>query len=128
MEWLGLFSNDPLPGPPAPVDILTQRMLEKMSYNEGERDLLVLQHTFFAEFPDKTEHITSTMIDFGIPGGDSSMNRTVGLPAAVAVRFILEGRFDEPGVQVPVMKEFYEPAIEELERLGIQFTEEVKTI
>jgi saccharopine dehydrogenase-like NADP-dependent oxidoreductase len=128
MEWLGLFSNDPLPGPPAPVDILTQRMLEKMSYNEGERDLLVLQHTFIAEFPDKKEHITSTMIDFGIPGGDSSMNRTVGLPAAVGVRFILEGRFTQPGVIVPVMKEFYEPALEELQRLGIQFSEEVKTI
>ena len=126
MEWLGLFSDDPLPGPPAPVDILTQRMLEKMSYNEDERDLLVLQHTFVAEFPDRTENITSTMIDFGIPGGDSSMNRTVGLPAAVGVRFILEGRFDQPGVIVPVMKEFYEPAIEELQRLGIQFTEEVK--
>jgi len=127
MEWLGLFSNDPLPGPPAPVDILTQRMLEKMSYNEGERDMLVLQHTFVAEFPERTEHITSTMIDFGIPGGDSSMNRTVGLPAAVAVRFILEGRFKEPGVQVPVMKDFYEPALEELQRLGIQFTEEMTT-
>ena len=128
MEWLGLFSGDPLPGPPAPVDILTQRMLEKMSYNENERDLLVLQHTFVAEFSDKTEHITSTMIDFGIPGGDSSMNRTVGLPASVAVRFILEGRFDEPGVKVPVMKEFYEPALAELERLGIQVTEAVETV
>ena len=62
MEWLGLFSTDPLPGPTAPVDILTQRMLEKMSYNEGERDLLVLQHTFVAEYPGKKEHITSTMI------------------------------------------------------------------
>jgi saccharopine dehydrogenase-like NADP-dependent oxidoreductase len=128
MEWLGLLGNDPLPGPEAPVDILTARMLDKMSYNEGERDLLVLQHTFVAEFSDRTEHITSTMIDFGIPGGDSSMNRTVGLPAAVAVRFILEGRFNQPGVVVPVMKDFYEPAIEELERLGIQFSEEVKTV
>jgi saccharopine dehydrogenase-like NADP-dependent oxidoreductase len=128
MEWLGLFSRDPLSGPTAPVDILTQRMLEKMSYNENERDLLVLQHTFVAEFADKTEHITSTMIDFGIPGGDSSMNRTVGLPAAVGVHFILDGRFTQPGVIVPVMKEFYEPAIAELERLGIQFTEEVKRV
>ena len=128
MEWLGLLGNDPLPGPAAPVDILTARMLDKMSYNEGERDLLVLQHTFVAEFSDRTEHITSTMIDFGIPGGDSSMNRTVGLPAAVAVRFILEGRFNQPGVIVPVMKEFYEPALEELERLGIQFSETVETV
>jgi saccharopine dehydrogenase (NADP+, L-glutamate forming) len=127
MEWLGLLGADELPGPSAPVDILTARMLEKMSYAEGERDMLVLQHTFVAEFPDRTEHITSTMIDYGIPGGDSSMNRTVGLPAAVAVRFILEGRFTQPGVQVPVMKEFYEPALVELERLGIQFSESVSS-
>jgi len=127
MEWLGLLGEGLLPDEKAPVDILTAHMLVKMSYNEGERDLLVLQHTFVAEFSDRTEHITSTMIDFGIPGGDSSMNRTVGLPAAVAVRFILEDRFSQPGVVVPVMKEFYEPAIEELQRLGIQFSEEVKT-
>jgi len=127
IEWLGLLGSDPLPGPDAPVDILTARMLEKMSYNEGERDMLVLQHTFMAEYTDRREYITSTMIDFGIPGGDSSMNRTVGLPAAVGVRFILEGRFTTPGVIVPVMPEFYEPALEELERLGIQFTEQVKT-
>jgi saccharopine dehydrogenase-like NADP-dependent oxidoreductase len=126
MVWLGLFGSDPLPGPNAPVDILTARMLEKMSYNPGERDMLVLQHTFMAEYPDRREHITSTMIDFGIPGGDSSMNRTVGLPAAVGVRFILEGRFTQPGVIVPVMKEFYEPAIAELERLGIVFNEQVE--
>ena len=128
MEWLGLLGDGPLPGPNAPVDILTSHMLDKMSYDEGERDMLVLQHTFVADFPNRTEHITSTMIDFGIPGGDSSMNRTVGLPAAVAVRFILEGRFNQAGVQVPVMQDFYEPALEELERLGIQFTEEVKTV
>jgi len=127
MEWLGLLGDDPLPGPKAPVDILTKRMLEKMSYSEGERDMLVLQHTFVAEFPDRVEHITSTMIDFGIPGGDSSMNRTVGLPAAVGARFILEGRFSQPGVIVPVMPEFYESALEELERLGIQFSEEVES-
>jgi len=126
MEWLGLLGSDPLPGPGAPVDILTARMLEKMSYKPGERDMLVLQHTFMAEYSDRREHITSTMIDFGIPGSDSSMNRTVGLPAAVGVRFILEERFTKPGVIVPVMKEFYEPAIAELERLGIVFSERVE--
>jgi hypothetical protein len=30
-------------------------------------------------------------------------------------------------VIVPVMKEFYEPALAELERLGIQFSENVQT-
>jgi len=123
MEWLGLFGETPLPGPKAPVDILTAHMLNRMSYKEGERDLLVLQHTFVAEYPGRREKITSTMIDFGIPGGDSSMNRTVGLPAAVAARFILEGRYTRPGVAMPVMPEFYEPALAELQRLGISFTD-----
>jgi saccharopine dehydrogenase-like NADP-dependent oxidoreductase len=128
MEWLGLFGDDPLPGPKAPVDILTARMLERMSYSEGERDMLVLQHTFIVEYPGRKERIRSTMIDFGIPGGDTSMNRTVGLPAAVGVRFILEGRLTQPGVLVPVMPSFYEPALEELQRLGIGFSEKVETI
>jgi len=128
MAWLGLFSDEPLPPPRAPVDILTHRMLEKMSYGEGERDMLVLQHTFIAKYPDRRERITSTMVDFGIPGGDSSMNRTVGLPAAVAARLVLEGKFHRPGVVVPVMAELYEPVLEELGRLGISFTESVEEL
>jgi len=126
IEWLGLLGSDPLPGPAAPVDILTARMLEKMSYDEGERDMVVLQHTFMADFADRREYITSTMVDFGVPGGDSAMNRTVGLPAAVGVRYILEGRFIQPGVVIPVMPEFYQPALEELQRHGIRVTEEIK--
>lgn len=129
MAWLGLFSDVPIAdGATAPVDILTARMLDTMSYAPGERDMLVLQHTFIAEYPGRTERITSTMIDFGIPGGDSSMNRTVGLPAAIGVRFILEERFTQPGVVVPVMPELYEPALEELERLGIHFEETVEIL
>jgi saccharopine dehydrogenase-like NADP-dependent oxidoreductase len=128
MEWLGFFGDDPLPGPKAPVDVLTARMLDKMSYNDGERDMLVLQHTFIAELADRKEKITSTMIDFGIPGGDSSMNRTVGLPAAVGTRFLLEGKYKKAGVVVPVEAEFYEPALKELQRLGISFTDTVETI
>ena len=128
LEWLGLLGPDPLPGPSAPIDILTARMLEKMSYKAGERDMVVLQHTFMAEFPDRRDYITSTMVDFGIPGGDSAMNRTVGLPAAVGVRYILEGRFTRPGVVIPVLPEFYEPALEELQRHGIRVTEETKSV
>jgi len=128
IEWLGLLGSDPLPGPAAPIDILTARMLEKMSYEEDERDMVVLQHTFMAEFPDRREYITSTMVDFGIPGSDSAMNRTVGLPSAVGVRSILEGRFTQAGVVIPIMPEFYEPALEELQRHGIRVTEVIKTV
>jgi saccharopine dehydrogenase (NADP+, L-glutamate forming) len=129
LDWLGLFSSAPLPaGCRSPLDVLTATMLAKMSLAPGERDLLILQHQFLAEFPDHKEKITSTMIDFGIPNGDSSMNRTVGLPAAVGVRLILEGKVASRGVLVPVLPEIYEPALVELERLGIQFTEKTERV
>ena len=129
LEWLGLFSNTRLPADcRSPLDVLTTTMLSKMSYAPGERDLLILQHEFLVEYPDHKEHITSTMIDFGIPNGDSSMNRTVGLPAAVGARMVLEGQIKARGVLVPVLPEIYEPARAELQRLGIRFTEKVERL
>lgn len=129
LEWLGLLSDDPLPVTKgAPIDILTARMLEKMQFEEGERDLLILQHEFMAEYPDQRQKITATMVDFGIPHGDTSMSRTVGLPAAIGVRMILQGKINLTGVHTPVVPEIYEPVLEELERLGIGFTETWETI
>jgi len=128
LAWLGLLGDDPLPaGAHAPIEILTARMLERMSYAPGERDLLVLRHEFRAEFPDREARITSTMVDFGIPGGDSSMSRTVGLPAAIGVKLILQGKIRLTGVQTPVVPEIYEPVLTELEELGLRFDERWET-
>jgi len=129
LEWLGLLSDDPLPlKKGAPIDILTARMLEKMQYQEGERDMLILQHEFLAEYPGRREKVTSTMIDFGIPHGDTSMSRTVGLPAAIGVRLILQGEINLTGVHTPVIPEIYAPVLAELEQLGIHFTEKWETL
>ena len=124
LAWLGLLSDDPLPaGARSPIDVLTAAMLEKMRYAPGERDMLILKHIFEAEFPNRREQLTSTMVDFGIPYGDTSMARTVGLPAAIAVKLILTGEVILTGVQTPVVPEIYEPVLAELESLGIQFDE-----
>jgi len=124
LVWLGLLSNEPLPLPRgAAIDLLTARMLTTMSYAPGERDMLLMQHQFRAAYRDRQEKIVSTLVDFGIPHGDSSMARTVGLPAAIGVRLILEGKLDLPGVQIPVLPAIYEPVLAELEALGIRLTE-----
>jgi saccharopine dehydrogenase (NADP+, L-glutamate forming) len=126
-EWLGLFSDEPLPVTEgSPLDVLVANMLAKMQYDEGERDMLVMQHEFIAEYPDRKEKITSTMIDYGIPHGDTSMSRTVGLPAAIAVRMILQGEIELTGVHRPVMPEVYEPVMAELEELKIGFKETIE--
>jgi saccharopine dehydrogenase (NADP+, L-glutamate forming) len=102
-------------------------MLSKMKYAPGERDMLVMQHEFVAEYSDRTEKITSTMIDYGIPNGDSSMSRLVGLPAAIAARMVVQREIDLTGVHTPVIPEIYEPVLAELAALGVSFTETIET-
>jgi saccharopine dehydrogenase (NADP+, L-glutamate forming) len=129
IEWLGLFSGEPLPATTgSPLDVLVARMLAKMQYAVGERDMLVMQHEFVAQYPGRREKITATMIDYGIPHGDTSMSRTVGLPAAIAVRMILQGQVELTGVHRPMMPEIYEPVLTELKELGIGFTEKVEPL
>jgi saccharopine dehydrogenase (NADP+, L-glutamate forming) len=130
LAWLGLFSDDPLPkGQASPLDVLTARMQSKMAYKPGERDMLIMQHQFVAQYPDHKEAITSTMIDYGVPHSDTSMSRTVGLPAAIAVRLVLHGEISGlTGVQVPVIPEIYEPVLAELARLGISLMEKVELL
>ncbi|MBM3285639.1 MAG: saccharopine dehydrogenase, partial [Candidatus Aminicenantes bacterium] len=125
LEWLGLLSDDPLPlQKGSALDIVAARMIEKLQYGEGERDMIVLQHEFIAGYPDGgRERILSTLIDFGLPGGDSSMARTVGLPAAIGTKLILEGKIKETGVYIPVLPEMYIPILAELRGLGIAFRE-----
>jgi len=123
-EWLGFFDETPIPiTKGGAVDVLTAIMLDKMSYEEGERDLLVLHHQFIAEYPNKTQKITSTMIDYGIPNGDSSMARTVSLPAAIGVHMILRGEITVKGVYMPTLPNIYTPVLKELENLNIKVIE-----
>ena len=129
LEWLGFLSDDPLPRDArSALDVLAKRMQEKMRYAPGERDLLVMQHEFIARFPDHKERITSTMIDYGIPYGDTSMSRTVGLSVAIATKLILQGKINLTGVQVPVLPEIYEPVLAELDELGIGFSEKIEKV
>jgi len=127
LEWLGLFNQDifDCEGTTA-IDLLAGLMSKKMAYDEGERDMVALEHRFKASFPDHLESITSTLVDYGIPRGDSSMSRTVSLPVAIVVKLILEGKVDLTGVRIPIDPIIYEPVLKELKTLGIKFKEDVK--
>ncbi len=123
LEWLGLFSDDPLPPGDSVMDVFSARMLAKMAYGPDERDMVVLHHTFTIQYPNRTETRTSTLVDYGIPGGDSAMARTVSLPAALCARLILEGNVPQTGVQIPTLSEIYQPVLTQLEHFDIRLDE-----
>lgn len=125
LTWLGMFEGAALPeSDTSPLDALVSRMVERLQYKAGERDMIVLQHEFIAEYGDRKEFMRSTLVDFGEPGGPSAMSRTVGLPAAIGVLRILDGTIRDRGVVVPVTPEVYNPILDELETAGIRFREE----
>jgi saccharopine dehydrogenase-like NADP-dependent oxidoreductase len=68
------------------------------------------------------------MVDYGIPNGDSSMSRTVSLPAAIGVDMILTGRIQERGVLRPVTPGIYNPVLDELASLAISCQEKTESL
>jgi saccharopine dehydrogenase (NADP+, L-glutamate forming) len=52
MKWIGLFSDTPIIPRGNPLDTLCATLEEKMQYEEGERDMCILQHKFIAEYKD----------------------------------------------------------------------------
>lgn len=126
LEWLGLFTDEKVPEMNNRLDILSEKLLEKMPYAPGEKDMLLMRHTFVVENADQSENtITSTLIDYGIPNADSSMARTVSLPLAIGIKLMAEGKINLTGVQIPIKKEIYEPVLKGLADLNIKMAEHI---
>ncbi|MFO7714029.1 saccharopine dehydrogenase C-terminal domain-containing protein [Desulfosarcina sp.] len=125
LEWLGLLSDRRLKiGTASVFEMFAHTLKNRLVYGEGEMDLLVMHHEFEAIYPDlPRQRIQSTLIDCGIPGGDSSMSRTVGYPVGIAASLVAEGKVNQVGVIRPVHPEIYTPLLAECRRLGICFKE-----
>ena len=126
LEFIGLLSDEPIPHERfGLLDVLADRMMKTLVFAEGERDMLLMRHDLDFDYEDgaRKERITAIMVDYGIPRGDSSMARTVSLPAAIGVRMLLQGKIPQRGVHIPLEPGIYQPVLAELDKLGISFTE-----
>jgi len=158
MEWLGLLSaSQPLlrssssvSSTPSVMELLCAILQEKLSYAPGERDLVVMYHEFLlADSKGRRSVATSSLVSYGgddavtnpnplivnTAGGGgkkgfSAMSRTVGLPAAIGVQMILDGKLRSgQGVIRPIKKDVYEPVLKEMEeKEGVKFIEEEKIL
>lgn len=124
LKWLGLFDNKSIAIPKGTnLDVLLDRMLNKMSYESHEKDMTILHIDILAEFPGgKKERRLATMLAEGEPNGESAMSRAVALPAAIAGGLVLEGKIKATGAKMPpTLSELYKPALEKLARFGFEF-------
>ncbi len=125
MEWLGLFSDYMVAmDEGSNFDMVADLMLKKMMLPEGARDMVIMLHSFLVGNADgSTEVVKSRLLDFATKE-DTSIARTVSLPAAIAVKMILDGKITDKGVHIPVSKSIYKPILSELEKRGIAMREE----
>ena len=90
----------------------------------GDLDLVVMQHKFEYNLNGKTEtHISSLSVK-GENETATAMSKTVGLPMAIASKLILNGKIKSKGVAIPVVSEIYEPVLNELIEHNVVFKEE----
>lgn len=130
LRWIGIFSETEMIEPRGTIlDTLCATLENKMRYEAGERDMVMLQHKFDVSYPNgRTETRTSTLLDYGAPtgsGGASSMAKLVGVPCGVAVQLVLDGVITERGVLAPYTRNLVDPLMAAIEAEGITMVERV---
>lgn len=94
IEDLGLLEEDLVLKLNTPLDTLSHYLSKKLKFEHNERDLVILRHDIGIRWPDgKRELRGVNMVIYGDPKGHSAMARTVGFPAAIAVKMILDGKY-----------------------------------
>ncbi len=130
LEALGLFSQEvigELPGN-RPADALVSLLQRRLPLPSGVRDMVVLHHEFDADFGDRRQKILSTFIHYGDPKGHTAMATTVGMPAALGARMLLDGRLERRGCLFPTDEDVFRPVLGALETEGLRFHETAETV
>lgn len=92
--------------------------------------MVILRHEIIVRWNDgRREEKGINFVVYGQPanqGGHSAMAVTVGFPAAIATKMILDGEIQQPGVLLPFAPDIYLPMLSRLQSEGLKATETSK--
>jgi saccharopine dehydrogenase-like NADP-dependent oxidoreductase len=130
--WLGLFSDEKIScqGDTAAA-VLIDLLRKKLTLKDKGRDMVAIIHEIEAEYKNgspKAEQITSTFVEYGVPGKFTAIAKTVGLPAAIAAKLLLTGEIPISGCHIPTHPALYPKVLKELESEGLSFKEQRKAL
>lgn len=120
LRWLGMLSDDAVPHAHTILAALAKHLETKLSFAKGERDLVVMRNDVGIRHPTgELETREISLVVYGEPNGFSAMAKTVGYPAAIAARMVLDGEISTKGLLVPMTKDIYGPALARLKDEGL---------
>ncbi|NXO63284.1 AASS protein, partial [Phainopepla nitens] len=123
VEWLGLLGDELVPAADSIVGALAKHMEMKLPFGTGERDMIVMRSEIGLRHP--SGHLEDKFIDLVVYGdnkGYSAMAKTVGYPAAIAAKMVLDGEITAKGMVVPLTKNVYGPILERVRAEGIMYS------
>jgi len=124
LDWLGLFRNKRIGMQQStPALILENLLLDKWKLKEDDKDMIIMRHEFEYELDGKNKELTSTLVLKGNNSVDTAMAKLVGIPMGIFVKLVMQGKITSKGVNIPVMKEVYDPVLEELKEFDVNFVE-----
>lgn len=110
----------------SPADVLQFILETKMPLLPADKDLVVMMHEIEYEWEGALYKIRHCLQLEGENAQHTAMAKTVGLPLGIAAKLILKGEIKLSGLQIPVLPLIYHPVLNELEKHGIIFQEEIK--
>uniref|UniRef100_A0A8C7ILV5 Aminoadipate-semialdehyde synthase n=1 Tax=Oncorhynchus kisutch TaxID=8019 RepID=A0A8C7ILV5_ONCKI len=119
----GMLSKEAVPHAETVLASLAKHLEARLSFDEGERDMIIMRNDVGLRHSTgelETKHIS--LVVYGDPNGYSAMAKTVGYPAAIAARMVLDGEIRTKGLVVPMTKDIYGPALKRLQEEGLKFT------
>ena len=126
LEWLGLFRKKRIKLVRAtPALILENLLLKKWKLSPGDKDMIIMQHEFEYKLKDINKKLISTLVMKGKDEYHTAMSRLVGVPLGIFVKEVMLGKITQTGVNIPVVKEVYQPVLEELKEYGVVFREKL---
>jgi saccharopine dehydrogenase-like NADP-dependent oxidoreductase len=124
LVWLGLFDRKPVGLKNAtPAQILQKILEEKWTLEPHDKDMIVMWHKFEYQLNGHDHELHSSMVYIGKDQTYTAMSDTVGIPAAVMAKRMINGQVPYTGVQLPLYKDIYEPMLQELAGYNMLFHE-----
>ncbi|TNN41235.1 Alpha-aminoadipic semialdehyde synthase, mitochondrial [Liparis tanakae] len=122
LRWFGMLSDESAVQADSVLAALAKHLEAKLSFDKSERDMILMRNDVGLRHPTgelETKHISLAV--YGDPSGFSAMAKTVGYPAAIAARMVLDGEILTKGLVVPMTKDIYGPALACLKEEGLHF-------